>query len=474
LTYNSLNAICLLVALGLLLSASARVLNLGTADWRCWTQVAAACSVAAIQIFIKPPTSFFLFGAIFAFCLLSPLHSRRFKLCLTVFLLVIGSIGGALILGLFGSSSPLTIRTTNLLRLSGNAAYTNQLLHRVGRNLLDLGALVCSDLRLPAAVLAIAAVVISSNRRHKQRARYLSGFFGIAVFLTWLGVAIHQRLWEAGHDYFERAVICRFYLEAALLSGSMALLSSIYVLPASTLPAVRGRYAIHLGLLWTMLILLPFAGAFGTTNPVYLNAAFQAPIWMAAIALALISMARRYGSQNLLPIVLLPIAGFATAQFINGHVLHPYALRTNLFKQDTPTEIGSPATTLLLDPPTSRFIAATREVLRSNGFKPGDDIFAFFNLPGLVFAVGGRSPVIPWYFGLIYGGNPVEETYMRRAGEERRRNAWIITQADATLFRDHYLRGGLDFPTHYTVIGELINPSTAMDIKIWKIQPTLK
>ena len=175
-----------------------------------------------------------------------------------------------------------------------------------------------------------------------------------------------------------------------------------------------------------------------------------------------------------MPVALLPLAVFATAQFVNGQVLHPYALRTDLFGQDTPTRVGSPPTTLLLDSPTSRFIQETRRILETNGFRPGDDIFAFFNLPGLIYAVGGRSPVIPWYFGRIYVGNTIEESYMQMAGSERRRQAWVITQADAAFFRDHYRRGGLDFPDAYSVVGDLTNPSTAMEIKIWKRRQTAK
>jgi hypothetical protein len=460
LTYNSLNAVCLLVALSLLLSATANVLRTGASDWRTRIKIAGACLVTGGQIFIKPPTSLFLFGAIFGFCLLSPFLPRQFKIWFIAVLVAIGFVGGALISGLFGSRSALTLRTTNLLLLSRNSAYTHELLNRIGKNLVDLGALVASDLRLPATVLVIAIVVISLNRRRTLGIRNLAACFGAAVFLSWLGVAIHERLWEAGYDYFARAALCRFYIEAALLSGAMAVLLACFVSVTSSLPATGAQITVHLALLWTMLMLIPFAGAFGTTNPIYLNAAFQAPFWMAAIALAVVSMARRCGNPSLVPIVLLPIAAFATAQFINGHVLHPYALRTDLFKQDTAT--------------TSRFITATRRILETNGFKPGDDIFAFFNLPGLVFAVGGRSPVIPWYFGRIYGGDKIEETYMLRAGDERRQHAWIITQADATLFKEHYRRGGLDFPDHYTIIGELTNPSTAMDIKIWKVQQTVK
>jgi hypothetical protein len=219
-----------------------------------------------------------------------------------------------------------------------------------------------------------------------------------------------------------------------------------------------------------MLIMLPFAGAFGTTNPIYLNAGFQAACWAAALILLLVVVSRQCGVSALVPVALLPIGVFATAQFFNGHVLHPYGLRTDLFGQNTPTAVGSPSTSLLLDAPTSHFIQNTRQILEANGFKPGDDIFAFFNLPGLVFAVGGRSPIIPWYFGRIYAGNTMEESYMQMAGSERRRHAWVITQADASIFHEHYLRGGLDFPNGYEVIGDLTSPATAMDIKIWKIR----
>jgi len=61
------------------------------------------------------------------------------------------------------------------------------LLNRIGKNLVDLGALVASDLRLPATVLVIAIVVISLNRRRTLGIRNLAACFGAAVFLSWLG-----------------------------------------------------------------------------------------------------------------------------------------------------------------------------------------------------------------------------------------------------------------------------------------------
>jgi hypothetical protein len=130
--------------------------------------------------------------------------------------------------------------------------------------------------------------------------------------------------------------------------------------------------------------------------------------------------------------------------------------------------VGSPGTALLLDDENSRFLNETRQLLEAHAFQPGDDVFAFFNMPGLVYAVGGRSPVIPWYFGRIYVGNGVEASYMQAAGADRRQRAFLITQDDLFRFRDHFHQGGIDFPEGYELIGSLVNPNTALPVKIWK------
>ena len=41
------------------------------------------------------------------------------------------------------------------------------------------------------------------------------------------------------------------------------------------------------------------------------------------------------------------------------------------------------------------------EYKKENDFENGDDILALFDMPGLVYAVGGRSPGRPWYFGSL-------------------------------------------------------------------------
>lgn len=468
LTYNSLNVACILVAVGFLLSSTGRMLVGHKQDWLGWAELSAACVVTGIELAIKPPTSLFLFGAILAFCLLSPLLPLRFKAQLLTFVIGGMAIGVAMIAVFLRSFSALYLRLSDLLRISHNSAYKVELLTRLLGDLRDLGGFIWSDLQLPLLIVLFAIIMSLGASAKRYRARVVAAGFSLAACITWLCVAIYERLWEAGHVFFKRAVIARSYLEAIALCVAVLLIFHFALPKEKTISRTSVALNVHLALLCLMLIFLPFAGSFGTTNPIYLNAGFQAACWGGTIVVLLVIIARRLSAPAVLPMALLPIGMFATAQFINGHILHPYALRTNLFEQDTPTAIGSPATILLLDGPTSAFIRESRQALDANGFKPGDDIFAFFNLPGLVFALGGRSPIIPWYFGRIYNGDAIEESYMAEAGEERRRRAWIITQADVTVFREHFHRGGLEFPEDYSVIGRLTNPSDALDVKIWK------
>jgi hypothetical protein len=220
-------------------------------------------------------------------------------------------------------------------------------------------------------------------------------------------------------------------------------------------------------MLWLILIFTPFAGAFGTTTSIYLNGALYSACWFGALVLAFAELTRLWRAQGLFPWATAPFALYAVALLFHGQIYSPYMYPLPLWKHTVPTAIGEDRSIILMDPASHDVIEGTRKALSEHGFKPGDDIFCFFNIPGLVYSVGGRSPVIPWYFGRIYGGNPVEEIFMQQAGPERRARAWLITQADVTQFRDHFHRGGINFPEGYEEIASLVNPQSGLPIKVW-------
>ena len=140
----------------------------------------------------------------------------------------------------------------------------------------------------------------------------------------------------------------------------------------------------------------------------------------------------------------------------------------NLWKQTEAVEIGNPATTLKVDPSLADFIRYVRKTMVADGFKPGDDVFGFFNLPGIIFAIGAKEPGAPWYFGTWYHQDDTDGGKLRRVPLERRKRAWIITQADVVPYRKQFLESGIDFPDGYRKIGSTINPTTGLEIGIWK------
>lgn len=463
LTYNSLNSILLVLGSALLLDGAGRIISAEPGDRRfAMIELAAACAVAAVQLFIKPPTAILFGGAVFGFLILSPAIATRLKQ--RVLLLACGAVvlGLAAFLLVLGSWTAFTARFATFFSISKNSAFTGELLTRLAKDSSDLAVMLAHDLRWVGPLFLVLGVAARFVPPPIRRALHQWGF--AAVIALWLALLLSARIWHGAHLFYAEAAITRVWFEAVLITGFATLLT--------TEKSQNWRLTVHSVLLWAILVILPFAGAFGSTNPLYLNSSLQAPLWFAAAALPLLAGGRLgLFSTGLL---LVACSGIATAQLFNGQIAHPYSMTSDLRTQTTPTSIGQSGSVLLLDAPNAHFIQATQEILKKNGFQPGGDIFAFFNLPGLVYAVGGRSPIIPWYFGRIYVNNPVEEIYIRNAGPQRRARAWVITQADAPDFRQHYLNADFNFPDGYVEVGALKNPATAMAIRIWKpraVQP---
>lgn len=457
LTYNSLNSILLVLGAALLLDGAGRIISADPRAQRIsMIELATACAVAAVQLFIKPTTAVIFGGCVFGFLLLSPAITTQLKRRVLLLACSAVVLGLAVFLLILGSWTAFTVRFATFFSISKNSAFTGELLTRLAKDSSDLAGLLARDLRWVGPlllVLCVATRFISLPLRQT-----LTRWSFATVVVLWIARLISAQIWHGAHLYYAEAAVTRLWLEAVLITG----LATILTMGKPQ----NWRLTLHSVLLWLILVILPFAGAFGSTNPLYLNSSLQAPLWFAAAALPLLAVGQLGRIST--GLMLVACGGMATAQLFDGQIAHPYSMTSDLRSQNTPTKIGQSGSVLLLDTPTSQFIHATQEILKKHGFQSGGDIFAFFNLPGLVYAVGGRSPVIPWYFGRIYVNNPVEEIYIRNAGATRRSRAWVITQADAPDFRQHYLNADFNFPDGYTEVGALKSPATGMDIRIWK------
>ena len=99
----------------------------------------------------------------------------------------------------------------------------------------------------------------------------------------------------------------------------------------------------------------------------------------------------------------------AAIQIVGGTINVPYGLNASLLRQTVATEIGSPSSRVSVDPDMHALVVDLRRLANECGFRDDDDLLALYNMPGIVYALGGRSPGIPWYTSGLPGSRLVNQ-----------------------------------------------------------------
>jgi len=311
---------------------------------------------------------------------------------------------------------------------------------------------------LPGVMLA---VVVFRRARGLLCPSWLVSAAFVASCLALVAAAALRGLWDGSYSHAVSGEMARLYL-LFWLALAPAMLACLWTPGAAGIDARRRAPIV------AALFFLPLTSGFGSTNTLYFSALHGTVLWTAGLLLA----ARCIATVAQLPRLNFGVACVlglaAAAHLFSGHFLRPYMNQPPLWRQNIPVSVGWPATTLRLDPVSARFIEQVRATLVTHGFRPGDDVFGFFNLPGIVYAVGAKQPGAPWYFGTWYGGDDTDGGKIRQVPLERRQRAWIITQADLSAFSRQFRECAIDFPAGYEKIGETVNPTTTLPISIWK------
>lgn len=311
---------------------------------------------------------------------------------------------------------------------------------------------------LPAVMLAL---VVYRRARGLLCPRWLVSAALVASCIALVAAAALRGLWDGSYTHAVSGEMARFYL-LFWLTLAPALFTCLWV------PGAAGTDARRCAPIVAALFFLPPMSGLGSTNTLYFSALHGTVFWTAGILLAARCIATVTHLPRLNFGVACALSLVGAAHLFSGHFLRPYMNQPPLWRQNIPVSVGWPATTLRLDPASARFIAEVRASLVTHGFRPGDDIFGFFNVPGIIYAVGAKQPGAPWYFGTWYGGDDTDGGKIRQVPLERRQRAWIITQADLSAFSRQFRECAIDFPSAYEKIGETVNPSTALPIAIWK------
>lgn len=292
-----------------------------------------------------------------------------------------------------------------------------------------------------ALLLAFATLVVSIYSKHGYLAGITHRHGSILAYTAILGLLL------------------------ALLPARATATSRGYPLAPSPTP---GRL-FTLVLAGLFLFALPFLVAAGTTHRIYINALLHLGPFFALIFVVALAVSHRVQSATpwLLTLVLTTLV--ALSQFFHGSFLRPYRLPQPLWTMHEATPIGHPASQLRLDPASARFVHDLQNLLNQADYQPGDDLLALFDMPGVVFALGGKSPGRPWYFP-NYGEQGERENLasLRIAGRERISRSLILQSNNDPRIAEYLASLDLRFPEDYQYIGQAWQPYRNWSVAVWR------
>jgi len=207
-----------------------------------------------------------------------------------------------------------------------------------------------------------------------------------------------------------------------------------------------------------MLFALPFCGSVGTGNALQFGMRFTLAAWFALFALILGRLSAPSRTRWAVPVGLACLSAFAIVYIVRGQLEAPYRLLTGVGGQTEATAIGAPASVVKLDPALHAFITDVRAAAEQSGFRPGDDLLGLYDMPGIVFALGGRSPGVTWWTMGYSGSRPVMERAIELAGAARLRRAYILQTKSSTAWLQSLKPKGVNFPDDYVLCGTFTIP----------------
>jgi hypothetical protein len=469
-SYNSLNSFTLIVSSGLFLSL--HVESEKTSDGptlKSWFILFLIGLCIGLSFFVKFTTGILLFLLYGAF--ISIIAKQGIKNKVQYLLIIITGISIWMFLHFIFIQSPVLWWRyfSNGLQLVAamSAGYNASSLNRYFHEVVMLGKSALKDFwALHVMILSGLSFIYHFKKSSKNNVQLISALFGV-VFAAAVALSISRHLHVGGQS--QTFNLSRFYLSWLLLLLSAVIASFGYnIINGSIIPKQKLSELLLVGIL---LFSLPFAGAIGTGAPIYLGVLMHMAPWFGLMLLLATLLSWLHRIQWIAPVVCVLFSLFACAQIVTGCLFDPYQLLTGLSGQTQATEIGYPSTTLKLDPITSEYFMQIKALAQKNGFKPGNDVVALYDLPGVVFALGARSPALPWYIG-----NPrkspaaAAEKALSIADQERLKHAFILQTSKSDRIMPDLGKFGLSFPSGYMLCGEVNNPydSSKGTVRLWK------
>ena len=447
-SYNGLTSLLLLLSAAAVLAALRR--GPGAATW----QLLGIGFILGLDVFVKASSAALLFGAA---VLVLAWYWRSFGWRVMLRAAVLLGLGLALGFGLyFVAVEPIGLWHHNFVQEM--AAIQSQGRYGIADLLPKyissaVRALVFLVFPLGPVMMALAGLAWWWSRRvpaawHQLSALAVGG--GLGGFL--LMEALRRRWYSnaISNGLETLPLLLALVVTTALVVAAVAAQPRFHTDHATSVPAASVQQW-PVGL-W--LLALPLLAAAGTINDLRLNLLVDMAPWF-GLLLILVSQVRLV----LLPVwvpaaLLLAPAGYAAEQTIWGVLWTPYNLAATMAAQTEPLHAAGVTGPLQVDPATAAFVTQLEKLLAAAGFRPGDPLLAFYDLPGLVYLCGGVSPGAAWYFP----GRDVRNCHALDLTAQPLRKACILLNQPLSdemklCLHEH----GLAFPENYRLVGTVFS-----------------
>jgi hypothetical protein len=469
-SYNLVTSICLTAATGTTLIALAATSHGHARRAVAWLLVTGL--LIALQFFAKAPSAALLGITVTALIALWPMPATRALSRYRLFVaLATGTAAGlALHFAIFETPRAFVEKAQSgleYLRHVGVRTDSRFLWQTVVANGNLIGSMIKQS--WPAAIV-LAVLFWSWGKLHRRAPHVLTP-------LCWAAVAgivfahIAARYYVGGYfanNLAWRQVGLYFFWASALF----ALLWGLGAFRAQTgAAAAVGRRQEFL--LMGLLGMMPFIGAFGTTFPsqIVLTYNYVLAPWF-ALLIYLAARLEAHGLPLRIP-AQVAIAGFAAVQLVTGYLSAPYGNLKGALDLRSTIAVGDPPSRLLVAQDARDAIEALKAAGLRCGFKAGDRILAFYAVPGIVYALGGRIVKFPAFTGALGKSTELSivaaEHALKSVPYDEAHNAFVLTQLNGPGLRVPDLKAiGRTLPGDYELCGEGVWPVDSVTIRLWK------
>ncbi|WP_354579946.1 hypothetical protein [Hymenobacter sp. UYP22] len=205
------------------------------------------------------------------------------------------------------------------------------------------------------------------------------------------------------------------------------------------------------------LVMLPFVGAIGTYNNLFINVMLDINYWLALLCILYVSMPAIAHSTAVRVIVFLVPTLVIAQQYAYGLLYAPYLQAANMLQQNVPVTLGRnhTSTVLQLDAKTAAFIGDLRQTMKRAGFEPGMPVVAMYDMPGLVYMLDGISPGNPWLFGQLDLRNC---DALAKTRLDLTKAFLLVNEKPGLELLTCMESHGMRFPQDYREVKKLLNP----------------